>query len=103
MTCNDPTFNRDDEDPREECINCGLPRLEHTGWKTEVETPKDVWTGNGIVWPDEESALRAGRDLLSRWFVPTDYRAVETDETPNRPTWDEHVAAKGLPPRSVQL
>lgn len=73
-----------------------------SGFKTEVLVA-GAWSSNGIVWPDKESAEKAGKDLLSRWFVPTDSRAVPTDEEPDRPTWDEHVAKHGLPPRSVSL
>ena len=72
------------------------------GWKSEVLVGNE-WCPNAVVWPDEHSALCAGCDLLGRWFVPTDHRAVEVDEEPNRPTWDEHIAANGLPPKSVQL
>ena len=73
-----------------------------TGWITEV-CCQGTWSRNAIVWPDKHSAKQAGADLLSRWMVPTDYRAVQVDEEPNRPTWDEYVAEKGLPPRSVTL
>ncbi len=78
-----------------------VPRVQ-TGWITEVFA-EGKWSRNAIVWPDEHSAKQAGADLLSRWMVPTDYRAVQVDEEPNRPTWDEHVADKGLPPQSVQV
>lgn len=73
-----------------------------SGFKTEV-LAQGSWVSNGIVWPDKESAEKAGADLLSRWTVPDASRAVPTDEEPNRPTWDEHVAKEGLPPRSVTL
>ncbi len=72
------------------------------GWKTEVLV-EGSWSSNGVVWPDEDSAVKAGKDLLSRWMVPTDHRPVEVDEEPNRATWDEHVAEQGLPPKRVQL
>lgn len=72
------------------------------GWITEVLVD-GTWSGNAVVWPDEDSALSAGSDLLMRWFIPTDYRATATDQEPNRPTWDEHVAENGLPPKSVQV
>ena len=58
---------------------------------------------NAVVWPDAASARKAGDDLLGRWFVPVAYRVQEVDEEPNRPTWDEHVAEHGLPPKSVSL
>lgn len=82
------------------------------GWKSEVRTEpyrmvegEEVgdWYPNGVVWPDEDSALAAGADIQSRWLLVLEHRAVQVDEEPNRPTWDEWVAEKGLPPRSVQL
>jgi len=78
-----------------------IPKVQ-TGWITEVCCSGE-WSRNQLVWPDEHSAKQAGADLLSRWMVPTDYRATQVDEEPNRPTWDEDVAKKGLPPRSVQV
>lgn len=41
------------------------------------------WCGNGMVFATEDEALKHGRELMSRWFVPTDCRAVESDETVN--------------------
>lgn len=72
------------------------------GWKQEVLV-SGTWSRDGVVWPDEASAMSAGHDLLMRWFVPTDHRAVEVDEEPNRPTWYEWVNEHGLPAQSVQL
>jgi hypothetical protein len=73
-----------------------------SGWKMEVEVD-GVFSGNGVVWPDMDSALSAGRDLMGRWMLVTSYQAVATNEAPNRPTWDEYVSANGLPPKSVSL
>ena len=72
------------------------------GYKSEVLVDKE-WGRNGIVWPDMASAETAAEDLYSRWTLTTDHRAVEVDEKPNRPIWDEWVAEHGLPPRSVTL
>ena len=55
------------------------------------------WSQNGEVWPDEESALAAGRDLYSRWVLVEGVRAVRVDENPNRPTWKAWVDTP--PPR----
>lgn len=74
-----------------------------SGFKVEVHIPPSEWCGNGETWPDRESADAAGRNLLSRWFVPDDYRVVEVEEEPNRPTWTEWVRERGLPPQSVTL
>ena len=41
------------------------------------------WAGNGLRFATEEEALESGRELLSRWFVPTDYRATESDDPVN--------------------
>ena len=72
------------------------------GYKSEVFVDGE-WGRNGVVWPDMASAETAAADLYSRWTLTTDHRAVEVDEKPNRPTWDEWVAQRGLPPRSVTL
>ena len=72
------------------------------GYKAEVLVDGE-WGQNGVVWPDLESAEEAARDLWARWTLTVDHRAVEVDEPPNRPTWEEHVAAHGPPPRSVRL
>lgn len=54
------------------------------GWKPEMYIPsEDKWHGNGLVFATEQEALDWGRGLLMRWFVPTDSRAVPTDEEPN--------------------
>ena len=72
------------------------------GFKSEVLVDGE-WGRNGVVWPDLVSAEKAAADLYSRWMLTTDHRAVEVEEEPNRPTWDEWVADHGLPPRSVSL
>ena len=62
------------------------------GWISEVLVERGTeWARNAVVWPDKDSALSAGAELLSRWFVPTDYRATEVNETPNRPTWSVYI------------
>ena len=72
------------------------------GFKSEVYVDGE-WRRNGVTWPDLVSAERAAADLYSRWALTTDYRAVEVEEDPNRPSWDVWVAEHGLPPRSVSL
>lgn len=55
-----------------------------SGWAPEVYIPgEDKWHGNGLVFPTEEEAEAWARDLLGRWFVPTESRAVPTDREPN--------------------
>jgi hypothetical protein len=41
------------------------------------------WAGNGLRFATREEAERWGRDLLMRWFVPTDSRAVESADPVN--------------------
>jgi hypothetical protein len=41
------------------------------------------WAPNGLAFATREEAELYGRDLLARWFVPVDSRAVESDETVN--------------------
>jgi len=41
------------------------------------------WCGNGLTFATKEEAEQNAKDLLMRWFVPTDSRAVESDEEPN--------------------
>lgn len=48
-------------------------------WKMEVKTGN--WASNSCRFATKEEAEAAGHELLSRWFGPTDSRAVEsTDE-----------------------
>lgn len=58
------------------------------GWKAEVLV-QGSWSQNAEVWPDEQSALKAGHDLMGRWMLVQDHRAVEVDEEPNRPAWKD--------------
>ena len=41
------------------------------------------WCGNGLVFETREEAEQNAKDLLSRWYVPIDSRAIESDEIPN--------------------
>jgi hypothetical protein len=51
-------------------------------WKPEV-CVSGKWAGNALVFATKEEAEQWGRDLLLRWFVPTDSRAVESTEVVN--------------------
>jgi hypothetical protein len=51
-------------------------------WKPEVFA-EGAWTGNGLAFATKEEAERWGADLLMRWFVPTDSRAVESTDPVN--------------------
>jgi len=50
-------------------------------WKMEVLT--DSWAGNACVYATEQEAIDAGKELLSRWYVPSDSRAVTTADPVN--------------------
>ena len=41
------------------------------------------WSGNGLVFATREEAELWGKDLLMRWILPTDARAVESKEPVN--------------------
>jgi hypothetical protein len=47
-------------------------------YKTEVFADGS-WCGNALVFATEAEAVEHGKELLSRWMVPTDSRAVPTD------------------------
>ena len=51
-------------------------------WKLEVLV-ENKWASNACVYATQEEVLAAGQELLSRWFVPTDYRAVESSDPVN--------------------
>ena len=38
---------------------------------------------NACAFATRDEADAAGRELLSRWFVPTGYEVIETDEEAN--------------------
>lgn len=51
-------------------------------WKPEVFL-EGKWSCNGLVFATEKEAADNARDLLMRWFVPTDSRAVESTDPVN--------------------
>lgn len=51
-------------------------------WNPEVLV-ENKWCGNGLYFATKEEAEAYGRDLLMRWWVPVDSRAVESDEPVN--------------------
>jgi hypothetical protein len=38
------------------------------------------WTRNGLRFATHDEALRSARDLMMRWFTPTDARATRATE-----------------------
>jgi hypothetical protein len=51
-------------------------------WKPEMLC-QGQWVGNGQRFATRGEAEKSGRALLMRWFVPTDCRAVETEDEVN--------------------
>lgn len=51
-------------------------------WKMEVLV-QGKWSSNACVYETQDEAKAAGAELLSRWMVPEDYRAVESSEPVN--------------------
>ena len=52
------------------------------GWKPEVMVD-GKFHYNELVFPTKEEAEANARDLMSRWMLVTESRAVETNENPN--------------------
>lgn len=50
--------------------------VEHP-FKCEVLVDRQ-WATNALTFASVEDALAYGLGLLSRWLVPTDYRAIDT-------------------------
>jgi hypothetical protein len=51
-------------------------------FKYEVEVD-GKFSGNAVRFATEEEANAGGSELLSRWFVPTGYRVVSSDDPVN--------------------
>jgi hypothetical protein len=41
------------------------------------------WAGNGLRFATPEEAEQSARELMSRWFVPSDYRVDESPDEVN--------------------
>lgn len=54
-------------------------------WKPEVQVIGEgyTWHRNGLVFATREEAEANAKDLMSRWMLVTDCRAVESDEPVN--------------------
>lgn len=57
-------------------------------WKCEVHAEGE-WVSNGLCFETEQEANDYGVDLLSRWFVPDDHRAIQSDDPVNY-RWNGH-------------
>jgi hypothetical protein len=56
--------------------------MEPTSWKPEFFVD-GLWSGNALRFATKEEAEKSGRELLSRWFVPSDSRAAESSDPVN--------------------
>jgi hypothetical protein len=54
----------------------------NTSWKTEVLVDGQ-WATNALRFATKVEAEKYGHELLSRWLVPVDSRAAESDEPVN--------------------
>lgn len=52
-----------------------------------------VWYPNGVAFATEAEAKANAAHKFSRWTMPTDYRAVPSDEIPNYAWTDKGLAA----------
>jgi hypothetical protein len=50
-------------------------------FKTEVYTGS--WSSNALRFATKEEAEASGKELLNRWYVPTDSRAAESSDPVN--------------------
>lgn len=60
-------------------------------WRPEVKTSGE-WTANALRFATKAEAEANAKNLMWRWTLVTDYRAVESDDPVNY-RWD---AEKGL-------
>jgi hypothetical protein len=51
------------------------------------------WGQNGLAFETEAEALASARDLMNRWFLVTDCRAVESDEQVNYRLVDDQLVS----------
>ena len=59
-------------------------------WKPEVFV-QGKWSRNGLVFATEQEAKRSADDLMGRWTMVDDTRAVEVDEPVNYRIVDNRV------------
>jgi hypothetical protein len=60
--------------------------LNMNSWKTEVCTMyqgQKSWASNALRFATKIEAEKAGVELLSRWYVPIDSRAAESNDPVN--------------------
>lgn len=53
-------------------------------YKPEVRVGTDTkWYGNSLAFATREEAIYSARDVMNRWMLVTDYRAVESEQPVN--------------------
>lgn len=53
-------------------------------WKPEVKTHNDdKWYDNSVRFATKEEAEASAKDLMNRWLLVTECRAVESDDPVN--------------------
>ena len=59
-------------------------KVQKKNYKMEVRTDStDNWSSNACVYATEREALDAGDELMGRWMLVREYRAVTTDDPVN--------------------
>jgi hypothetical protein len=69
--------------------------MQTRSYKTEVFTDGG-WYSNALRFATAQEAKMAGRELLSRWMVPTDYRSAPSEDPPNYRMTGEYQRAERL-------
>jgi hypothetical protein len=69
--------------------------MQPRSYKTEVYVDGE-WASNALRFATPQEAEMAGRELLSRWMVPTDYRSAPSEDPPNSRMTGEYQRAERL-------
>ena len=51
-------------------------------WKAEMKCSGE-WSSNALRFATKEEAEASGKELMSRWMVPTGYQATESTDPVN--------------------
>jgi hypothetical protein len=73
-----------------------------SSYKTEVLV-EGSWASNALRFATAEEAEMAGRELLSRWYVPTDYRSAPSEDPVNARMPGEYMRAEHIASRLEYL
>ncbi len=65
-------------------------------WKPQVFV-EGAWVGNGLAFATKAEAENSADDLCQRWYVPTGWRAVESEEPVNYRYTDRRLEALDCP------